>query len=168
MVPKLWYGLEEAASRTVWDGTPHEFNGIEYRLEDGWLTCRSPAGAKIWYRNPTKERRVMPWDHDDIRPGFSFQTQKNGQWISKFAFGGQLAENIVMRIEVDIKNAGIHNLERAGYPVVLDVHDELVCELHKPDKKVFTECMLDLPNWIKSYRIPVAIDEPWIANRYRK
>jgi len=167
-VPHLWYGLEEAASRTVWDGTPHEYNGIEYRIEDGWLTCRSPAGSKIWYRNPTKERRAMPWDPDDIRPGFSFDTQKNGQWIKKFAFGGQLTENIVMRIEVDIKNAGIHNLEQAGYPVVLDVHDELVCELHNPDKKVFTDCMLHLPNWVKSYNIPVAIDEPWIANRYRK
>lgn len=167
-VPELWRGLQRAATKTVWDGTPHEFNGIEYRIEDGWLTCRSPAGAKIWYRNPQKTRRPMPWDENDLRPGFSFESQKTGQWKTIHAFGGQLTENIVMRIEADIKNVGIHNLEQNGFPVVLDVHDELVCELANPDEKAFAQLMLDLPAWVKSCQIPVAIDKPWIDKRYRK
>lgn len=170
-VPKLWYGLEEAATRTVWDRTPHEYNGIQYRLEDGWLTCRSPAGSKIWYRNPQPVKRLMPWsteDEPDIRPGFTYNAWKNKHWISIPAFGGQLTENIVMRIEVDIKNAGLCNLEEAGFPVVLDVHDELVAELANPDEKMFEQCLLDLPNWINDISISVAIDKPWIADRYKK
>ncbi len=167
-VPYLWYGLEEAAAKAVWDRTPHEYNGIEYRIEDGWLTCRSPDGCKIWYRNPQKTTRPMPWDENDIRRGFSFDAMKMGQWKTIHAFGGQLTENIVMRIEVDIKNAGIRNLERNGFPVVLDVHDELVCELGDPDEKAFSQCMLDLPSWVNCYNIPVAIDKPWISKRYKK
>lgn len=171
LVPKLWYGLEEAATRTVWDKTPHEFNGIEYRLEDGWLTARSPAGTKIWYRNPQPVKKEMPWsteDKPDIRPGFTYNAWKQKHWISVSAFGGQLTENIVMRIEVDVKNAGLCNLEKAGFPVVLDVHDELVAELSNPDKNAFAQCLLELPNWVKEYLIPVDIDKPWIAERYKK
>ena len=167
-VVKLWYGLQEAATRTVWDRTTNEYRGIEYRLEDGWLTARSPAGTKIWYRNPQKTKRAMPWDENDIRPGFSFNAWKNKQWVSVDAFGGLLSENIVMRIEVDIKNAGICNLEAAGFPIVLDVHDELVAELANPDEKAFEQCMLDLPAWVKSCQIPIAIDKPWVDVRYRK
>lgn len=167
-VPYLWYGLEDAAANTVWTKKPHEFNGVEYRMEDGWLTCRSPAGSKIWYFDPKPERVQVPWDAEKTKKGFSFATQKTGHWIRKHAFGGQLAENIVMRMEVDIKNVAIRNLEENGYPVVLDVHDELVCEVERPDKKVFKDLMLHLPAWTKQYNIPISISEPWINSRYRK
>jgi hypothetical protein len=39
-VPKLWYALEAAATKAVWDRVPQEAYGIRYALEDGWLTAR--------------------------------------------------------------------------------------------------------------------------------
>jgi DNA polymerase len=171
-VPYLWYGLSDAAVRCVWDRTPKEAYGVEYRLEDGWLTARVPSGHKIWYRNPQPVKRTMPWsteDEPDIRSSFTFQAQKMGQWKTIDAFGGLLTENVVMRIEVDIKNNGMKNLEAAGFPVILDVHDELVCEVDEcaADEKLFEECMLDQPQWVRDMQVPVAV-ETWTGGRYKK
>ena len=56
MVPPVWRALEDAALRTVVDGTPHEAYGIRYELEDGWLTARLLDGKKIYYWNPQAGR----------------------------------------------------------------------------------------------------------------
>lgn len=168
-VPKLWYTLKDCATRCVWDRVPVDTGyGLEYRIEDGWLTARVPSGHKIYYRDPQRIRERMPWDEDDIRAGFTFGAQKMGQWIRVKAFGGLLTENYVMRVEVDIKNAGITACEANGFPIVLDVHDELVAECEDPDPVAFEQCLADAPQWAKDLRIPIAIDKPWIGDRYRK
>ena len=45
-VPKLWYGLEDAAVTAVWDKRPCEAYGVEYRLEDNCLRPDCRAGAR--------------------------------------------------------------------------------------------------------------------------
>jgi len=169
LVPKLWYSLQEAAIRAVWDGGMHEAYGIEYQIEREWLTARSPAGSKIWYPFPQKTRRAMPWDPDDVRPGFSFRAVKQGQWVEIDAFGGQLTENIVMRIEADIQEASAFRLEKNGFPIVLTVYDENVCEpeLADADEKAFEQLMLEVDPWVKACSIPIAVD-CWQGSRYRK
>ena len=168
-VPKLWYGLHGAASMAVHTRLPHSFRGIEYKLENGWLTARSPAGYKIWYRNPQPTRDVMPWDENDVRPGFSYHAQKMGHWKEIRAFGGLLTENIVMRIEVDLMIHGMKNCEAAGFPIVMTVHDEIIAEVpvDRADEKAFAQCMTDVPQWCKDLQIPVAV-ETWQGERYRK
>ena len=76
------------------------------------------------------------------------------------AFGGLLTENVVMGLERDIMNHGRRNLEREGFPIVLEVYDEAVCEVHKSrvDEKLFKQCMEDVPGWVKALRIPVAVE----------
>lgn len=171
-VPRLWQGLGSAAIQTVHQRRPHEAYGVEYRLEDGWLSARLPSGRKIWYWNPQPTREAMPWDEDDIRPSFTYQAKKTGQVRTIKAFGGLLTENVVMGIERDIIAQGMLNCEREGFPIVFTVHDEVVAEVEeaKADKNHFMQCLLDIPAWAKALRIPVAVpaDDTWIATRYRK
>lgn len=171
-VPKLWYALEDAAVRTVWDKVPHEAYGIEYRLEDGWLTCRLHSGRKLWYYDPRPVRKEMPWSTEekpDIRPGFEYSAWKMGQWERISAYGGLLTENVVQATARDLLVRGMFNCEAAGHPVVLTVHDEIVAEVPEgiADAKLLDRYMTDIPQWAKDLGIPVAT-ECWTGARYRK
>lgn len=168
-VPKLWWGLEAAATRTVHEGTPHEAYGVEYQLEDGWLTARLPSGRKLWYRNPQAVRKAMPWDETDVRPAYTYQAQKQGRWITVEAFGGLATENVVQGLARDVLVCAMKLAEKEGYPTVLTVHDEDLTEVedYLADEKALQEIMMFGAPWIKELGIPLAV-ETWMGDRYRK
>jgi DNA polymerase bacteriophage-type len=168
-VPKLWHALMDASTRAVHTKKAQEAYGLVYALEDAWLTCTFPGGSKIHYYNPVPTRSAVPWDDTDIRPGWSFSATKQNAWVSVKAFGGLLTENAVMHIEREIMAHGMLNLEAEGIPVVLDVHDEILCEVPEwqADEKLFQQVMTEAPSWVKQYRIPLAV-ESWQAPRYQK
>ena len=171
-VPKLWAALMKASTKAVWDKKPQEAFGIRYELEDGWLSCRLPSGRKIWYWHPTETRSAMPWDENDIRPGWTYLSQKGAGMGTSRVFGGLLTENVVMGIERDIMAHGKKNLEREGFPLILEVYDEALCEVREDriDKRLFRQCMMDVPKWARQLQIPVDVPEEdiWVGKRYRK
>ncbi|HVZ17174.1 MAG TPA: hypothetical protein VG897_08665, partial [Terriglobales bacterium] len=169
MVPKMWYGLERAATKCVWDGTPQEAYGIVYRLEDGWLTARLPSGRRLWYREPNRERKAMPWDPDDVRPGFTYRAWKTGQWKTIHAYGGLLTENVVQATARDLLVAAAMKCGQNGLPLVLTVHDELVAdaEPRADNVKILEQIMTDRPEWAIAAQIPVGA-ECFSDVRYRK
>jgi len=170
-VPKLWAALERAAVETVWTGRPHEAYGLEYRLEDGWLTATTPSGSKIWYYNPKPTRKAMPWsteEEPDIRAAWTYQVKKQGRWITVDAYGGLLTENYVMRIETDIMAEAMFRLEREGMPLVLTVHDEALTEplIARADEAMMKQVMAD-SRLARQLKIPLQIDT-WAGDRYKK
>jgi DNA polymerase len=74
----------------------------------------------------------------------------------------------VQAIARDVFMTGLRKAEEAGYPVVLRVHDELVCEV--PDDPSFTDTALSAmmstnPSWAIGLPLAAAGFE---AHRYRK
>jgi len=168
-VPKLWRALENAAVRTVWDRVGHEAYGIAYNLEDGFLTARLPSGRKLWYYDPRPVKKAMPWDKDDIRPGFEYSAWKMGQWKRVSAYGGLLTENVVQATARDLMVNGMFNAEAAGHGIVLTVHDEIVTDVPEAiaAASALDGFMTDVPDWAKRLQIPVSTD-CWTGGRYRK
>lgn len=166
-VPKLWYALENAAVTAVWGGQPAEVFGCQYRLEDGWLTCRMPSGRKLWYWNPQRTTRAVPWDEFDLRRGFTYQTWKNGRAVQVDAYGGSLTENVVQALARDIMVHSMFLCEANNYPVVLTVHDEIICETPAADAAMLQQMMEDRPQWAVAMGCPIAA-ECWAGARYRK
>lgn len=74
-----------------------------------------------------------------------------------------------MGIECDITRNAAINLENAGIPQVLEVHDELVSEPREgqTSQKEVTQIMEETPRWVKELRVPIAV-ETWEGDRYRK
>lgn len=168
-VPKMWYGLQEAAIRAVWDGRACEAYGVVYQLEDAWLTARLPSGRKLWYFSPKKTRRAMPWDEDDVRLGFSYLVWKNGQRRVVDAYGGLLTENVVQGTARDLLRSAMISCRKQNLPMVLTVHDELVLEqlLRDANATALKQIMEDIPAWAKALQVPVE-SEVWTAERYKK
>jgi DNA polymerase len=88
------------------------------------------------------------------------------KWRHLDTYGGKLFENIVQAVSRDTMARAIPALETKGFPVVLTVHDEIVCEVD-PVKT------LDEMISIMTRRAPWAPDLPigangWRGQRYRK
>ncbi len=170
-VPELWYGIQDASIDTVRFGNPHTFAGITYRLEDRWLTAEIPngKGSKLWYYNPRAFRKAMWWDETDIRWAFKYDVMKNGHWVTRDAFGGQLVENLVMKIEREIMEDAKRRLKRYGYQVCLEVHDELLSEVAHSTGSLdeYKEMLEDVEPWVHDLRIPIQVD-CWEGGEYRK
>ena len=170
LVPKVWYGLNDASVNAVWTGREYESHGIIYRMEELGLSAEIPNGSKIWYQDPKPVTRLMPWsteEEPDYRKGFQYQVEKQGHQVTRDAFGGQLTENIVMKIEREIVEVAKRKLEDNGFPVIMEVHDEIVCEPVTTDLSAFKQIMEDVPQWVKTMRIPVHVDV-WQGARYKK
>lgn len=169
-VPGLWYGLSDAAVNAVWHQEEQESHGIVYRLEDRWLVAEIPNGSTIHYFDPQPVTRMMPWsteEQPDYRRGFTYRVEKQGRLITRDAFGGQLTENIVMKIEREMVECAKAKLEAAGFCPIMEVHDEIVCEPLTRDLDAFKEIMEDVPRWVREMRIPVHVDV-WQRARYKK
>ena len=168
-VPKLWDALGDAALGCVKSGQLHEAYGVMYQLEDRWLTALLPSGRKLWYFNPQIIKRSMPWDVTDVRTAFTYQQMKMGQFKTIDAFGGLMTENVIQALARDLMVDAMFKLEKNGFPIVLTVHDEIVCEPKREDadEKAFQEIMCDSPAWAKQIKVPIAV-ETWQGDRYRK
>lgn len=164
LVPKLWYGLDAAALKAA-NGSPTEAYGVQYRLEDGWLTARLPSGwQKLWYYDPELGR-----DERFDRACWLYSAYKGGKHQKNKAYGGLLTENCVQGLARGLLCAAIDRLERASLPVVLTVHDEIVCEVDegKADLGLFEKLMAEPTSWSREMRIPIAV-ESWAGQRYKK
>ena len=168
-VPSMWRGLEAAALNTVRTGKPHDAYGVLYEIDSLWLTARLPSGRKLWYFGPQIVKRVMPWDDTDVRQAWTYHAMKRGQWKTLDAFGGLLTENVIQGLARDLMVDSMFKLEKNGFPIILTVHDEIVCEplIADADEKAFKQIMREIPEWAKRMQVPISV-ETWCGDRYRK
>jgi len=167
-IPTLWRGLMRAATDAVWDKKAHDAYGVRYLVEDQWLTAELPSGRKLWYFNPQPIRETMPWDHTDVRSGWTYQAQKTGQWRTVKAFGGQLLNNFAEGFARDLLTTAMFKCEKAGLPVVLTVHDSIIAEPLEKDADVdlLNEIMVDIPDWARQTGVPIKA-ECWAGDRMK-
>lgn len=127
----LWYGFDKAAIEVINTGVPQEVNGIVFRKEfdlvygNSCLSIQIPSGRKLFYNAPQIGKNE--WDSPSISYMGMDQTTK--KWKRIETYGGKLVENVVQAIARDCLAQAIQNLEKAGYPVVFHVHDEVVIDI---------------------------------------
>ena len=166
-----FYGLEGAAVQAVLNpGKRFEYRGLFYIVNRDVLYCQLLSGRYLTYHKP----RVVPSTRKTDTVSLSFEgwntNPKYGSigWVRMETYGGKLTENVVQATARDILAHAIVNLEKAGYPVVLHVHDEIVSEVPENFGSVaeFEEIMSNLPVWASEW--PVKANGGWRGKRYAK
>lgn len=161
-----WRALRDAALEAMKTGRG-EARGVVYRREGEWLSVELPSGRKLWYARPAVQIGYTPWGAEQEEVWVWGVDSYTKQWRKYSLYGGLQAENIVQAVARDIMCGGMLRLERAGYPVVLTVHDEIVSETPKGfgSMEEFLGLMTRLPKWAAG--LPVAASG-WTGRRYRK
>ena len=126
-IPKLWRDVEAAARNAL------EHPGATYRAASSdrvvcayqrdrdALRCTLPSGRVLSYWAPGLEDGVT----------FMAQNQTTRKWERTETWGGRLVENIVQAFARDCLAYALVRLDRAGYKVVMHVHDEIIAEAPK-------------------------------------
>lgn len=161
MTVALWAGLADICSKAITTVNTNFVYGMFKARRDGqWLRLTMPSGRSLCF----------PYPQVDEKGTISFMgmNQYTRKWERITTHGGKLAENICQAGARDIFKYGIDLSDKAGYPLVLAVHDEQVCEV--PDSLDYTvakleELMATVPDWATG--IPLAA-EGFETYRYKK
>src|SRR5262249_50824650 len=139
-----------------------ELGRLSFEMKNGTLLLTLPSGRQLSY----PEARLMPGKFEGTRE-LQYKDNAKGGWSDVGAWYGTLTENVVQASARDLLAAAMLRLEAAGYPVVLHVHDEIVCEVPEGFGSIeeFQRLLTIVPNWAEG--LPVAA-KAWTRQRYAK
>lgn len=164
-IKRFWHNIDRAAWTAVRErGRVVSCGPVAFKCVGAFLQLKLPSGRKLSYPQPRiigdeREQSVVFVDNS----AGQFRDCRHGQG----AYGGLWTENIVSGIARDLLAEAMQRIEAAGYPIVLHIHDELVCEvpIGFGNKKKFIDLMTRKPVW--ALELPIAANA-WTGPRYCK
>jgi len=167
-IVSMWYNCEAAAVKAVaHPGSIQRVRGIQYKVDghgrQRWLFCKLPSGRCLAYHRP----QLFASKFDKMQIKFWGVDSKTHKYCEQRTYGGKLVENITQAVACDLMSHKIPILEKAGYPIVLSVHDELIADVPEGHGSLeeFNSVMRQLPPWADG--LPVDADG-YEGRRYRK
>lgn len=174
------YGLEGAAIQAVQNpGVAYRVGLIGFEVHGDCLYMQLPSGRLIHYHSPrltpATRQWASPWELALSYEGWNTNPDKGPPaWIRMDLYGGVLTQNATGGTARDIMMHGLRNVERLGYPVVMQTYDEAVAEISKgahetmgPASVVEFEAGLnDIPAYAKGW--PIFARGGWAGGRYGK
>lgn len=167
-VTKFWKDLELAAFKAVANaGLQVPVGKVNFLRKHGWLYIRLPSGRVLSYAAPKIMEVQTPFGPRDAVT-FMAQNSVTNQWERQSAYGGLWTENVVQATSACLLRFAMRNIEAAGYPIVLTVHDEIVAEVPEGFGSLaeYQQIMARVPPWLAGCPIAAAGWGP--AHRYRK
>lgn len=189
---RFWRELEDGAMAAIKNPGKAYWAGAEVR-EDGrkaikitrtrgkdgspgwWLKLEMPSGRILSYPGiGISVEKHTDEDSADERVEYRERIRYMGvnqttrQWGKQYTYSGKLCENLCQAFCRDLLANALITVEEAGWPIILHIHDELVCEV--PDTDEYTEKMLEnlmcqLPPWAKGFPL---VAEGQRLKRYAK
>jgi DNA polymerase len=179
----VWRALERAAIAAVLNpgnvySAGHPDRAVKFKMVGTFLWCLLPSGRTLCYAYPKiLEGAYGPQltyftvpSTNDIKRGTLIDDPANtNKWARVATYGGSLLENVIQAICRDLLAWCMTELEAAGLPVVLHVHDEIVCEVPTERAEAASEIMQrtmnSVPLWAMGFPLTA---ECSVMERYGK
>lgn len=166
-----WRQLEDAAIAAVlYPGVAQPAGpggrSVIFKKSGSFLWCKLPSGRVLCYPYPQIEPKEMPWG--GMKDCLTYMAVGlNKKWERCATYGGSEAENVTQAVARDVLAEALPRVERAGYPVVMHVHDNAVSErrIGEGSADEFFALMSESPSWAGG--LPIAVDG-YRARRFRK
>lgn len=124
-IVRLWGEVGNAALKAVTAGGSYLVrHGIKFIRRGAFLCIDLPSGRSLYYARP----RIATNKFGSRALQYEGMNQTTKKWGIQDTYGGKLVENIVQAIARDCLAMAMRRLEKAGYRIVMHVHDEVILE----------------------------------------
>lgn len=171
-IVQFWRDIEDAAMAAI-RNPGKEFTagprGVKFsrnvetdnngnKVAGWWLRMTLPSGRVMSYPgvglSVSKETDEDGKVSTNVRIKYQGENQLTRQWGFQYTYSGKLVENCTQALCRDLLANALLNVEANGYPIVLHVHDEIICET--PDSPEYNvaeleRLMCELPDWAKGF-----------------
>ena len=161
-ITEFWNKCETAARSAI--AVPKKRYGITHGMyayrHANWLLIMLPSGRYLVYPAPRAP--------EDDNMSYMGMNQKSRKFERLRTYGPKITENIVQAVSCDLLFSAGLILEKAGYEIVLSVHDEYVAEINDDGTRNYQQMeklMATLPEWAEGLPLVAAGFETY---RYRK
>ena len=185
-IVQFWRDIEDAAMAAI-RNPGKEFTagprGVKFsrnvetdnngnKVAGWWLRMTLPSGRVMSYPgvglSVSKETDEDGKVSTNVRIKYQGENQLTRQWGFQYTYSGKLVENCTQALCRDLLANALLNVEANGYPIVLHVHDEVICEV--PDTPEYTvseleRLMCELPDWAEGFPL---VAEGQELKRYAK
>lgn len=153
-IVQFWHEVDKAATKAISTGRSVTLGDLSFEKKSGMLFITLPSGRRLAYVQPGigvnqfGGSAITYWGQGVAR-----------KWQKLETYGGKLVENIVQAIARDLLAEAITRIEKAGYQIVMHIHDEVVIdELTDSGTTVADICALmnELPEWAAGLPIDAA------------
>lgn len=126
-IVKFWYDCENAVKKVLGEGgTVKLQKGLKFFKARGFLFITLPSGRRLAYAKPRLASDLYG------RSKIVYEGQGDRVGFTKLeTYGGKIVENIVQATARDLLADAMLRVEKAGYPVVFHVHDEIITDVPK-------------------------------------
>lgn len=169
-IVKMWTEFQECAHDAVryHKRIKSSIRGIIFAYDGLYLTVQLPSGRKLFYYKPKFHKKEGMRGAESLC--YQGVVQATRQWGLIDTYGGKLTENIVQAIARDLLGYAMLQLRKAGYKIVMHVHDEVIAEIpcDGKEKETYNEMvriMSTPPEWAKD--LPLNADG-YITPFYKK
>lgn len=171
-IVQFWRDIEDAAMAAI-RNPGKEFSagprGVKFsrnvetdnngnKVAGWWLRMTLPSGRVMSYPgvglSVSKETDEDGKVSTNVRIKYQGENQLTRQWGFQYTYSGKLVENCTQALCRDLLANALLNVEANGYPIVLHVHDEIICET--PDLPEYNvaeleRLMCELPEWAEGF-----------------
>ncbi len=127
----LWERMQKAALAALKNPNRRvrPLDNISFLFDGKALRMILPSGRELIYWDP--RIRVNKWGGDSI--AYMGMNQETKKWGLIDTYGGKFTENAVQAIARDLLAVVILDLDQMKIPIVMHVHDEVICEVPEKD-----------------------------------
>lgn len=122
-IVQLWWAVDRAVKDCVKQKTMTQTHGIRFMYQSGILFIILPSGRRLAYVKPRMGENKFGGEAVTYE---GVGTAK--KWERIESYGPKFVENIMQAIARDILAEAMLRLDKAGYKIVMHVHDEVVIE----------------------------------------